>query len=154
MVEMANRTIRTLEKGEKFIATLRRTGGNVSRACRAEGIGRTAAYEWRAQDADFAREWDEAVEEGLDNLEEEARRRAFRGLKRAKFYQGEVVGYEKEYSDTLLIFLLKGGRPDKYRERTELTGPGGAPLYQPLAPEILEALKAGYQAIANGKSTD
>ena len=34
----------------------------------------------------------------------------------------------QEYSDTLLIFLLKGLRPEKYRERFEHsgTGPGGA----------------------------
>ena len=40
------------------------------------------------------------------------------------------MGKKKEYSDTLLIFLMKGERPDKYKERTstELTGAGGKPL--------------------------
>jgi hypothetical protein len=36
----------------------------------------------------------------------------------------------REYSDTLLIFLLKGARPQKYRDnvRQEVSGPNGAPL--------------------------
>jgi hypothetical protein len=34
------------------------------------------------------------------------------------------VGFIQEYSDTLLIFLLKGLRPEKYRERFEHSGPG------------------------------
>jgi hypothetical protein len=36
--------------------------------------------------------------------------------------------YELEYSDTLLIFLLKGIRPEKYRERFEHSGPEGGPI--------------------------
>jgi|SRR5215213_2566501 len=136
---MRGRTLRTPEKYEKFLNTLRRTA-NVSRACKAEGIGRATAYEWRETDKAFAARWDEAVEEGLDTLEQEARRRALKGVRRAHFYKGEIIGWEKEYSDTLLIFLLKGGRPEKYRERHELTGAGGAPLI----PAVLEVINKIY----------
>lgn len=92
------------------------------------GIGRTTAYDWRADDEDFAKAWDEALEDALDKLELEARRRAHDGLIKKKFTpKGRPVidpatgeqYYEREYSDTLLIFLLKGGRPEKYRERYE-----------------------------------
>ena len=31
-------------------------------------------------------------------------------------------GYVREYSDILLIFLLKAVRPEKYRERVEMRG--------------------------------
>ena len=117
---MANRTKRTPEKYEKFLATLQKTGGNISRACKAEGIARNTAYTWRDEDKDFAIRWDEALQAGLDELEQEARRRAFEGLQNAVFYKGEVVGYEREYSDTLMIFLLKGGRPEKYKDRQEI----------------------------------
>lgn len=117
---MANRTKRTAKKGEKFLEQLRETGGNVSRACKAEGIGRTMAYAWRAADADFARAWDEAVEAGLDDLEQEARRRAYDGTLKPVFYKGGECGHIREYSDTLLIFMLKGGRPEKYRERFDV----------------------------------
>lgn len=133
---MANRTKRTPKKEEKFLETLR-LSGNVSAACKAISLRRATAYEWREQSKDFAALWDEAVETGYDLLEQEARRRAHDGLVKKKFHKNGTplidpeTGkqyYEREYSDTLLIFLLKGGRPEKYRERTqtELTGPGGA----------------------------
>jgi len=91
------------------------------------------AYKWRAADAEFAKAWDGAVEEALDLLELEARRRAHDGLVKKKFGKdGDPVidpttgkqYYEREYSDTLMIFLLKGGRPEKYREniRQEQSG--------------------------------
>jgi hypothetical protein len=46
------------------------------------------------------------------------------------FYQGEKVGTVQKYSDTLLIFLMKGVRPEKYRERFghEITGKDGGPI--------------------------
>ena len=55
----------------------------------------------------------------MDDLELEARRRAVEGTERPVFYQGGEVGYVREYSDTLLIFLLKAHRPNKFRERVE-----------------------------------
>jgi hypothetical protein len=118
---MANRTKKTPEKYEKFLESLRKTGGNIARAARAENIDRSTAYRWREEDSAFAEQWDAAIEDGLDDLEEEARRRAYTGLRQAVFYKGEVVGYEYEYSDTLMIFLLKGGRPQKYKDRTDVT---------------------------------
>lgn len=117
---MPNKTKKTPEKYEKFLASLRKTGGNIARAARAEKIDRSTAYRWREEDKDFAARWDEAIQDGLDDLEEEARRRAYKGLRQAVYYKGEVVGYEYEYSDTLMIFLLKGGRPEKYKERHEV----------------------------------
>jgi len=112
------RTIRTPKKAAKFLAALRRTG-NISRACKAEGIGRTAAYAWREVDLKFAERWDEALEEGIDNLEQEAYRRAYAGTLKPVFHQGKKCGSVKEYSDTLTIFLMKAARPEKYRERLD-----------------------------------
>ncbi len=42
-------------------------------------------------------------------------------------YEGEPY-FEHKYSDTLLIFLMKGAMPDKYRERREVTGADGGPV--------------------------
>jgi hypothetical protein len=115
------RTSRVQPKKEsEFLAVLRETGGNVSRACAAIELTRARAYEWRRVDPVFALAWDEAVELGTDELEEEARRRAFAGVDEPVFYQGEECGAVRKYSDTLLIFLLKGRRPDKYRERVTI----------------------------------
>jgi uncharacterized protein YdbL (DUF1318 family) len=125
----ANRTKLTPEKRERFL-TILRTDPNVSAAARAINISRRHAYTIREQDPAFAQAWDEAVDEAVDTLETEARRRAIEGTTRPVFYKGEEVGGIREYSDTLTIFLLKAHRPEKYRERTstELTGPDGGPV--------------------------
>jgi hypothetical protein len=125
---VANRTKKTPEKYEKFLEALRKTGGNVARACRAEGIARQTAYDWKESDREFAQKWKDAVEEGTDDLEQEARRRALTGLQKTIFYKGEPIGTEREYSDTLMIFLLKGNRPEKYKDRHELTGANGGAI--------------------------
>ena len=44
------------------------------------------------------------------------------------YYQGKEVGQIRKFSDTLLIFLLKGARPETYRERHEHTGKHGGPI--------------------------
>ena len=112
-----------------FLRILRREG-NVSASCRAAKINRSAVYKHRDSDPAFAVLWDEALEEASDRLEKEAWRRATKGTRKPIYYQGKRVGYEREYSDTLLLALLKGNRPDKFRERIqqELSGKDGGPI--------------------------
>ena len=102
-----------------FLAQLRLTGV-VTQACDAAQIARHAVYDRRQNDPDFAKAWDEAREMAADRLEQEAVRRAVDGINKPVFYQGEIVGFEKEYSDTLLVLLLKAAKPDKYRERSDI----------------------------------
>ena len=85
---------------ETFLSALSEYG-NVSEACRRADISRFTAYKYRHADIRFAAQWQAAAELGLDGLEDRARERAYRE------------------SDTLAIFLLKAGRPEKYRERVE-----------------------------------
>jgi hypothetical protein len=73
-------------------------GEPVTRAAAGAGVGRRTVYDWRKADAEFAQAWDEAWEQGTDLLEEVALERAVNG------------------SDLLLIFLLKGRRPQRYRD--------------------------------------
>lgn len=108
-----------------FLRVLSETG-NVTRAARETGLSRSTAMRHRAKDPAFAEAWAEALDVGADALEAEARRRAVEGVERPVF--GRVatgldgqVGVVREYSDTLLIFLLKGCRPEKYRERREIS---------------------------------
>lgn len=113
-----------------FLLALSKTG-NVSDACRASKKSRSWAYEQREADESFKRAWDEAMDQAVDALEAEARRRAVQGVDKPVFYKGKRVRTRvREYSDVLLIFLLKAARPDKYREnyRHEHAGPGGAPI--------------------------
>mgnify|MGYP000151930721 CR=1 FL=1 len=53
------KTIRTDRAREAFISTLTSTC-NVSAACRAAKIGRSAAYAWRKEDEGFAASWADA----------------------------------------------------------------------------------------------
>lgn len=109
---------RTPEKEIAFCAALAATG-SVTRACEAVGIGRSAAYEWRHESPEFAKMWAHAKELGVEAMEDEALRRAVEGNDEPVFHQGVATGTIRKYSDTLLIFLLKGAKPEKYRERTE-----------------------------------
>lgn len=124
---------RTPEKAIAFCAVLAETG-NVSMAMRGAGLGRTALYEWRKEDPEFAKHWDEALMNGVEALEDEANRRAFHGTDEPVYYLGGQCGVVKRFSDTLAIFLLKAHKPLKYRERFEHTGKDGVPL---LAPTII-----------------
>jgi len=102
---VCGRTVRTSIKGEKLLEKLSK-GYSVSSACAAENIGRRTYYDWRTADPEFASAADEAIEIGIDKLEDEANRRA-------KGPNG---------SDTLLIFLLKSRRRAVYGDKVEHTG--------------------------------
>ena len=67
-----------------FLENLRRYC-NVSLACRTAAISRSAVYKAAQHDLDFAEAWDDAIDDGVDLLELEARRRAVQGVERTKF---------------------------------------------------------------------
>ena len=93
--------------------------GNVSAAAQAAGIRRREHYRWLEKDRKYAEEFADAELQAADALEMEARRRAQVGVwtgKTAVDVDSKVKRI-MEYSDTLLIFLLKGLKPEKYRER-------------------------------------
>jgi len=79
-------------------------------------ISRITAYSAKKVNPEFAAAWENALQEGIDLLEEKARQRAFEGIERNVYYQGKVVGKQKEYSDGLTMFLLKAHRPERYRD--------------------------------------
>ena len=112
-----------------FLAAVARTG-NVTQAAEIAHIARSAHYQWLEADPVYAAAYEDAMEQAAQRLEAEARRRAEEGVEEPVFYQGKQCGVIRKYSDSLLMFLLKGAMPDKYKERTstELTGPGGKDL--------------------------
>ena len=109
---------------------------NVSRAAEVAGIGRRTAYEHRELSEGFAAAWDDAIEQGIDALEFEARRRAMDGCERPVVSQGEIIATVREYSDPLTIFLLKAHRPERYRDRQSVDVTSGG---EPLTIAILKA---------------
>ncbi len=96
-----------------FIELLRRTA-NVSRAAREAGLASSTVYRQRARLKAFAAEWDNAVAEALDALEESVIDRVRDGVSRPVFYAGEQVGTVRQYSDQLAMFVLKSKRPEIY----------------------------------------
>ena len=120
-------------------------------------ISRRTHYVWIEKDPTYAERFEEAKVEATDALVSEARRRAIQGVEEPILYKGEVVKIIKKYSDTLLIFLLKGALPEVYRERHELTGGGGAPLIPDpgrkiLTDEKLRTLIAFAEQLTNPES--
>ena len=90
--------------------------GNVRWSAAAVHVGRRTVYNWLG-DPGFKTRYDEAHEEALDRLYEEARRRAVDGWLVPIVSAGKLVTHVRRYSDRLLIFLLKTKRPEIYDER-------------------------------------
>lgn len=86
------------------------------------------AYEDRKNDELFAAAWEEALEIAIENLELEARRRAETGVIEYQILLGKKVAVNRKYSDTLLIFLLKAHRPQKYRDNSHVEHSGSLGL--------------------------
>lgn len=75
---------------------------------------------WLAEDETFRGMYADARLKFAESLELEAHRRGVQGIARSIYFQGEVVGTERQYSDTLLLALLKANLPDKYRDRVDI----------------------------------
>jgi hypothetical protein len=130
-------------KKRAFLAAYRETG-NVRLACTAAQIGRSSHYRWLAQDRDYEVAFEQAKKDAVDVLEAEARRRAVEGCEeQVGWYKGEAGGTVRRYSDTLLIFLLKGAAPQKYRERMEVSGALKGLDFSVMTDEQLSRIKAG-----------
>lgn len=133
------RTTRTPKKQAAFLEELM-LRGNVRDACAAANVPRRTVYDWRDADPAFARAWDDALDEAADIMEREAHRRAVDGVDEPVYGslgKGEgmgEVGTIRKYSDTLLIFLLKAARPEKYRDRQQVEHTG----------EIAQKVYAGF----------
>jgi hypothetical protein len=117
-------------KQAAFLAAYRQLGV-VSRAAKITGINRSRHFEWLQEDTDnYRQRFAEAHNEAIEVMEAEAHRRAVEGWTKPVFGSGGQgvgtvqVGTVREYSDTLLIFLLKGANPEKYRDnsRVQLDG--------------------------------
>ena len=93
-----------------------RAGLSVSAAAAAAGVKRPIVYYYRDKDTDFAAAWVSAIEDGTDRLEDEAFRRAIEGVEKPVYYQGKPIGRVRDYSDSLLMFMLRARRGEKFKE--------------------------------------
>src|ERR1700752_1218046 len=106
-----------------FLKALAETG-SVTTAAEVAGTSRTRVYELRKADPVFATAWEEAEEIAADRLEDEARRRALKGVPEPLVSAGKLVRDDdgqpimvQRYSDNLLLALVKAHRPPP-RERS------------------------------------
>jgi hypothetical protein len=100
-------------KKENFLKALE-NGETVTSAAAALKINRPDLYRWRCDDAAFDEAWVSAWSFGADMLEEEAIRRAVEGVEKPVFRGGEIVGHVRDYSDSMLMFLLKARKPELF----------------------------------------
>ncbi len=143
--------------------------GCISTAARAAKIDRRRHYEWMG-DWEYAEAFEQAHLEACEALEAEARRRAVEGWQEPVVHQGQFT-YEpkinrdgtvrmnrrgetvcsdtpltvRKFSDTLLIFLMKGAMPDKYRDQVKVEHSGQLDV-------LVERLAAGRKRVAEAES--
>jgi hypothetical protein len=104
-------------------------------------VTRRVHYFWRDRDPVYAAALEVAKQLAIEGLEEEAIRRA---------------RDEDRPSDSLMIFLLKGALPDKYKDRYQVEHKGAIELYQRLASlddlddTALDDLAREVESYANG----
>lgn len=150
--------------------------GRISKAADAAGHERDLHYRWLKDDPDYPALFAEAKARAVDAFEDEAKRRAVEGVFEPTTHQGAfvypVIGYRRDakgrfdptkpihsktpygvmkLSDRLLEFLLRGAKPETYREaRTvEISGPGGGPI----ALQLVERLNAARKRLAKPEAT-
>lgn len=93
---------------------------SVELACRHVKLCPDTAYYHRAHDPQFAEQWDQAREYGIEMLHARVFQRALEGDCEPIVYMGVVVGWVKKYDSKLQIEMLRAYMPDRFKT------PGGA----------------------------
>lgn len=122
--------------------------GRIDLATKHIGVAYRDPYYWAKTDAEFAKSWADAKLIVAQRLEDAAYRRSVRGVSKPVFQRGMLVGSVREYSDALTMFLLRGLKPEVYRDRmsVEASGKDGAPLLKEVPTE--ELLARAQEAMA------
>ena len=102
---------------------------NFRAACEAVGRHFTTMYRHLRSDAKFRAAFEEVRGALGDVALAEAVRRAIDGVEKPVFHKGERVDTVVEYSDALLLAILRATRPE-FRDaaKLELSGPDGGPI--------------------------
>jgi hypothetical protein len=127
MINDTGRGSRLTEEQHAFLAAYRELG-TITAAARAANISRELHYLW-LREPDYNIAFDDAKEDAADFLAAKARGRAVEGweepvVRRGKpVYQLDSRGRKTEkavtvrrFDSSLLTFLLKGAKPEVYRE--------------------------------------
>lgn len=108
------------KRKEVYLAALPRYFTQTAALAKA-GADLRALKRWREEDGAFCVAEADARGELADKLESEAIRRAFKGVRQPVYQGGLLAGYMTQYSDQLLTLMLKAMRPERFRERSEVS---------------------------------
>lgn len=98
----------TKEKKEKFLTHFAKTC-HIGKAAKRAGVTRQTIYNHRREDPEFAKRFEDARLLGIEALEDKA---------------VELATEDENPNHLLLMFLLKGNKPEKYRERSDVNVSG------------------------------
>lgn len=129
----------TAERQRAFIEHLAATG-IVRQAAKHIGASLEALYKLRARPGaeQFSRAWDEAVDRGVQRLEDCALSCAIEGEERLVVSGGKVLGVERRRNAALMLFFLRNRRPLRYGDSV---GPGH-PMYERIKEQVLADIAA------------
>lgn len=118
-MQKAKRDSWTKAKERRFLEALSETC-NVTRACKAAGVGVTSVYRRRKQNAAFRAGWREAIGTAYQQLELVLLERAFNGTEKVVHSRAGEPTVMREYSNQLGLTLLKMHRDTAAEANTEL----------------------------------
>lgn len=129
----------TAARQRDFIAALA-ASGIVTQAARAVGASTDALYKLRHKPGaeEFSAAWDEAIDRGMQRLEDCALARAIAGEERLVVSAGKVLGMEIRHNDSLVMFFLKNRLAGRYGSNIR----PGHPLYERIREEVLAQERA------------
>lgn len=105
---------------DAFLAALR-SMPVIGPACRAVGIDRSTAWRARQADPEFAKEWDDAMEDGVDRAEQEAFRRGAVGFEELVVHQGQLTPVWERDEQGRLVYEFVDCDPYKVGDETVTT---------------------------------
>ena len=130
----------------RFLAAFANGVGTITAASDASGVSRSSHRRWIENDPDYQAAFYEANEIIIERLEAVSMEHARDGWEEPVYQKGELVGTVRKYSENLAMFLLRGARPEKYRERftAEITA----------ASDISDRLRVGMSRAALVAATE
>lgn len=106
-----HKAVRTVPIHDEFLTHIS-NGMSFQAACEMIGKSRSSMYKWVKNDTEFAGEVELAFAAANDRVHDEVWRRGVRGIRKAVWNAGKIVGYERIYSDRMLE--LRARRTPEY----------------------------------------
>jgi hypothetical protein len=107
-------------KKRKVIELVEKNGGNYAAAAASVGVSAATINYHAKNDPVFKERLEMAKLKACEAVEEAITHRGIEGVDKDVYYQGNVVGQEKQYSDTLLMERARALMGDKYGKRSQV----------------------------------